>query len=61
MLEDVPVEVTEKGRKFRIRMNLIEIDFDGVQKLKISQKALGLSFRVYMRESRGAKVTPWNM
>ena len=44
-----------------VRRNLVEIDWEGVKKLKSQRKGLCLQFNIFMKESRGAKATQWVM
>ena len=62
ILKDALIEVKRSGSKTLYgRRNLVEVAWRDIKVLKKHQKKLKLSFLIYMRESRGAKITAWRM
>lgn len=61
-VSEVLVEVVEKGEKVLTpKNNLTQISWEGVEMLNFNRSNLGLKYNIYMKESEGAKCTPWKM
>lgn len=61
MLVGAKVEVRSGGQPMFVEKHLILIEETGIQKLRNNKGRLGLRFNLFMRESRGAKITPWKL
>lgn len=58
---DAPVEIEKDGKRAVITKNLVEVTRNDITTLGEHEESIGLSFEVFMRESRGAKIQPWIM
>lgn len=56
----VDVSLGDEKNNVFVPKRLIIIPEYGVTMLRISKKKFGLRYNIFMKESSGAKITPWN-
>lgn len=61
ILIDAPVEIEEVGQRTIVQKNLVQVTKEDIAALREHEKEFRLLFKVYMRESHGAKIQPWLM
>ncbi|HMP67255.1 MAG TPA: hypothetical protein PKA60_00700 [Candidatus Paceibacterota bacterium] len=59
LCKDATVSTFVNRKSVVVKKDLIRIDASGIEKLNDHKRRLQLNYRLYIQESRGAKITPW--